>query len=303
MDCLKCSSCDDANERLYSCESCLADSEECSNESAKELFCDLCVASHVKKGHDVRTAKGQVPLICEKHKMLHSLHCKTCDVTFCAKCISNHSKHEIGSSAQRACELRKELFKILTKSEKNEKPLRVKKESVIAQKVRHSREQDKLKATFIKEVTKLQKAGLSMIENNYKVFEEKEKTVMDAIEEVVDLQQKTRSILSLDDCQMIRDVKKLRETSVKCEQNSRYILDYKFQCESCDISVVEREFQGCSIKLKQKLQSKLGLPAVKKVELLPGEEVEDWTHHDYVESDKSDESESDESEQDGPFFE
>ena len=84
--------------------------------------------------------------------MLHSLYCKTCDVTFCSKCTSDHSKHELGSSAQRACEIRKELFEILTESEKNEKPLRVKKESVIEQKVRHSSEQDKLKDTFIKEV-------------------------------------------------------------------------------------------------------------------------------------------------------
>ncbi|XP_075260904.1 uncharacterized protein LOC142352287 [Convolutriloba macropyga] len=281
MNCFKCSSCDETNERLYSCDSCLDDSEECSNEAQKELFCDLCVVPHVKKGHDIKTAKGQVPLICETHKMLNSLYCKTCDVTFCAKCTSNHSKHEMGSSSERASEIRKELFEILTKSEKREKPLRVKKESLIEQKVRHASEQDRLKEIFSKEVEKLRTAGMNIIDSNYEIFAQKEKSTVDAVDEVVDLQQKTRNLLSVDDCQLIRDVKKLRESSDKCEQNSKSVLSDKFQCESCDISVVERALQGCAENLKKKLQSKMS-----PVELVSSKDIKN-TDIDY----QSDESE------------
>ena len=48
--------------------------------------------------------------------------------SFCPKCLGKHSKHEMGSLDERAIEIRKEVFSMLTTLERNEKPLREKKE-------------------------------------------------------------------------------------------------------------------------------------------------------------------------------
>ena len=77
----------------------------------KQLLCDSCIAPHVSKGLNVKTAKGQTPLICDSHKKLHNFYCRSCDCTFCPKClVAKHANHEIGSIEERASELKKEVL-------------------------------------------------------------------------------------------------------------------------------------------------------------------------------------------------
>ena len=121
---LKCSSCDDVEAELYYCDTC-DQSKEFSNENQRELFCDSCLSPHVKKCHEVRTTKGQVPLVCSDHRKLHSSYCKTCDTTFCPNCIRGHRSHEMGILDERAMEIKK-VFEMLTRLELSEKPMKTK---------------------------------------------------------------------------------------------------------------------------------------------------------------------------------
>ena len=91
---LKCTSCGEVENELYYCETC-DQIAECSNDVTKEVLCESCISPHVKKGHDVKTPIGQVPLVCVDHKKLQNQYCIKCDVTFCGNCAEKHSEHKI----------------------------------------------------------------------------------------------------------------------------------------------------------------------------------------------------------------
>ena len=264
MEPLTCSSCDDSNVNLYSCECCAIDSDECSNDIQKELLCDLCVASHVKKGHDVKTAKGQVPVMCETHKILHTLYCKTCDVTYCTKCSKIHSQHELGDIEERVAELKKKVFEILTEFELDEKPLRAKKESIIEQKVCHDSEQNQLKERFLEEMEKLKEAGLKVIEKNSRIFSEKEQKVVEVIDKVVEMQQSARNLLCHDNSMLIKDFGQLQDLAVKCRTASEMVLAEDYAYNSCNYSDFVKDLSDIMSKLMPKLETRL--TAVKSAE-------------------------------------
>ena len=79
------------NETLYRCQTCHREQDEA---SGFEYFCENCLVSHIRKGHSVIDCKGDKPLICSEHSLICLEYCKTCDVTFCYKCLGSHSKHE-----------------------------------------------------------------------------------------------------------------------------------------------------------------------------------------------------------------
>ena len=255
MESLTCFSCDDGSVNLYSCESCAIDSDECSNDIQKELLCDFCVAPHVKKGHDVRTIKGQLPMICDTHKVLHTLYCKTCGVSYCSKCSKGHSKHELGDIEERATELKKEVFEILTELELVEKPLRGKKKSIIEQKVCHESEQQQLKEQFFKEIDDLKNAGVKLIEKNCGLFSDKEATIVGTIDEAVDLQQKARNVLSLDNSMLINEFKELQDLSLMFRKVSKDVIAEEHACNSCSVAQLVNDFADFKMKLMTKMVS------------------------------------------------
>ena len=151
-----CYSCGETESELYYCETC-SNLEESSNE--KEVLCDLCVGPHIGSSHKVLTSKGQEPLICQHHRRLHNQYCLTCDVTFCAKCIKDHTQHKIGIMEERVIEIKKEVFEMMSKLESVEKPLRAKEESVSVVRTTHQTEQVKLTELFENEIEKARQVG------------------------------------------------------------------------------------------------------------------------------------------------
>ena len=242
MESGNCGLCGESGVNLYYCENCPAESDECTNEVHREHLCDSCITHHVKRGHDVKTVKGQVPLICDTHKMLHSLYCKTCDVTYCSKCSKIHSKHELGDIEERASELKKEVFEILTEFELGEKPLRAKKESIIEQEVCIESEQNELKKCIVKEIEELKDSIVKVIDENCGLFSEHKSKVDNEIDICVDLQQQARNLLSLENCCLIQKFKNLDDSASKYRKQSESILCEQLTHSSCNVTDIKGKF-------------------------------------------------------------
>ena len=208
---LVCSSCEESELELYDCETC-SESANCTDKSTneRELLCEICLGAHVRKGHKVATLKGREPLICSQHRRLHNQFCRTCDVTFCPKCLGEHSKHEMGGIDERAVEIKKEVFEMLTKLELDEKPLRAKKESISDLKKIHEGELSDVRGQFEKEIEDLRTIGLKRINENLKQLEKEEKELVDDIDQVLGLQKSSRDLLSLTSPHLINDIKQVR---------------------------------------------------------------------------------------------
>ena len=255
---LVCSSCGETEGDLYFCETC-SNSEESSNE--KELLCELCLGPHVGKGHQIQTSKGQEPLICSQHRRFHSEYCKTCDVTFCSKCLGTHSKHELGRIEQRALEIKKEVFEMLTKLELDEKPLRLKKESISQLKKSHETDQSKLRELFEKEIEKLRQVGLKRIDENLSQIEKEEQEVIDGIDRLLSLQKSSRELLILTNPHLIKDFKQIKrcyeDACEKLEKDLRaeYLVTTSEFCGVKD--VLDKMGTEVDEKLKSKFEKKL----------------------------------------------
>ena len=244
MESGNCGLCGESGVNLYYCENCPAESDECTNEVHREHLCDSCITAHVKREHDVKTVKGQVPLICDTHKMLHTLYCKTCDVTYCSKCSKGHSKHELGDIEERATELKKEVFEILTEFELSEKPLRAKKESIIEQEVCIESEQNELKKCLLKEIEDLKDAIVKVIDENCRLFAAHKLKADSEIDICVDLQQQARNLLSLENCSLIQKFKDLDDSSSKYRKQSERILCEELTHSSCNFTDIKRKFSN-----------------------------------------------------------
>ena len=251
---LTCTSCGESEIELYCCETC-DQIGECSNDVTKELLRESCISSHVKKGHDVRTSKGQVPLVCGDHKKLHNLYCKSCDVSFCPKCLGNHSKHEMGSIDERAIEIKKEVFEMLTTLELDEKPLRAKKEAISEAKSCHEIEQMHLKDLFETKLEELRRIGLKRIDENLGYVEVEQKEITDQIEDLLKLQRRSRDSLAMTSPHLVNDFKGLSsEYKEVCEYREK-TLAMVCQVKSCDFSDVTELIDQIGNEVDRKLKT------------------------------------------------
>ncbi|XP_075260744.1 uncharacterized protein LOC142352201 [Convolutriloba macropyga] len=251
---LTCTSCGEREIELYTCETC-DQIGECSNDVTKELFCESCICPHVKKGHDVRTSKGQVPLVCVDHKKLHNQYCKTCDVSFCPKCLGNHSEHKMGSIDERAIEIKKEVFEMLTKLELDEKPLRAKKEAISEARSCHENEQMHLQDLCEKKLDELRQIWLKRIDENLRFVELEQKEITDQIEDLLKLQRRSRDSLAMTSPHLVNDFKGLSsEYKEVCEYREK-TLAMVCQVKSCDFSDVTELIDQIGNEVDRKLKT------------------------------------------------
>ena len=124
------------------------------------------------------------------------------------------------------------------------------------QKLSHESEQQQLKERFIEEIDNLE-AGLKVIEKNSGLFSEREAQVVDILDDSVDLQQKARNLLSLDNSMLIREFGQLHDFSLKCRKVSNDVIAEKFTCSSCSVSQLSNEVANFKLKLMPKLASSL----------------------------------------------
>ncbi|XP_075260653.1 uncharacterized protein LOC142352147 [Convolutriloba macropyga] len=258
---LMCWSCGEPEKNLYSCDTCESRVSAATTGSSheKRCFCDSCVVQHVRKGHDVKNAKGQPPMVCSAHNNLHSHFCRTCDVTFCVKCLEEHQDHQLATVEERAKEVRKEVFKILTEAEMSEKPVRSKTKSAVNQ-----NERDCLVQLVTREIEELQTGLIGIIDKKYKGQEQKVNKLAD---NVCNLQQEARSALSADDCELICQHKRLKERFLKCMYDTGIAMSGNSLCENFDFKQVRECFQVYKKSAMQQLLSKLAVPENDEVPL------------------------------------
>ena len=111
---------------------------------------------------------------------------------------------------------------MLNKLEMDEKPLRAKKELLSEIENRHKSEQMELKDQFEIEIEKLRQIGLKRIEDNLKLLGDEKKELSDDIDELLNLQKRSRDLLALTSPHLIHDFKDVRklyeEVIEKCEK-------------------------------------------------------------------------------------
>ena len=259
-----CSVCGVEEIELYFCETCSVSETESSQQ--KQLLCEPCLGPHVRQGHQVTTSKGQEPLICTKHRRLHSEYCKSCDESFCPKCLGNHSKHEMGSLDERAAEIRKEVFSMLTTLERNEKPLRAKKEEICALKMKHQFDQEKLKKFVEHEIKKLRKLLYSRIAENEAQMDSQEKAVSQEIDQVLELQNESRMLLSATSPHLVNKYKEVKLLfDEACKRFEETVLT-QFQVKSSSALVLKDIIDEVGRTIDKKLKSDFTKEKVEVVE-------------------------------------
>ena len=251
---LKCAHCDEAELELYYCETC-DQSAECSNKISKSLLCETCIGPHVRTGHDVRTSKGQAPLVCGDHKKLHNLYCKSCDVTFCPKCLGEHSEHKMGSIDERATEIKKEVFEMLTTLELDEKPLRLKKENFSELQLSHQCQQNDLRDLIDKRIMKLRHKAFETIDDNLKLLEDERVKKVEMIDQVLNLQQESRGLLCTTSPHLIKDFEKVKEKYEKTRITCGRALEIDYDAKSSEINDVEKVVSEFENKLLDTLKT------------------------------------------------
>ena len=255
---LVCSSCGDAEIELYYCETCSSEVVDGSNSNDQKLLCEACLGPHIKKGHQIRNSKGQEPLVCSQHRRLHSEYCRTCDVTFCPKCLGEHSKHEMGSIDERAIEIKKEVFEMLTTLEMDEKPLRAKKESLIELQKSHESEQKELREVVEYQIEELRQKALKRLDDNLQLLENEKEKNTQIIESVLKLQQESRDLLSMTSPHLIEDFKKTKENYESAKEASSKALVTDYYAKSTELSEARNMVSDFGNEFVKKLESVFG---------------------------------------------
>ena len=249
---LNCASCDEQQSFFFSCDSC-EELVESSNASSSERvwYCDFCVVQHTKKGHSVKNFKGHSPLVCSEHKIVHSEFCQTCDVTFCLKCFGEHREHKLRSAKERANELRKEIFEILTDFEMSEKPLQSRKRSADDR-----NDKDELVELVTREADELKETLIERIDKTYTDHQGK---LVDVIAEIGNLQQQARNVLSLDNCELIHNFKQLCVISAQFKTHRDFVMSGSFPNKDQATAELEKCFQSFKQTVLLNLQPNLAI--------------------------------------------
>ena len=251
---LKCFSCDENDVELFYCETCSIVAGDDEEPKEKQFLCELCLGPHIRKRHLVHTSSGQEPLICSQHRRIHGDYCRTCDVTFCPKCLGEHSEHKMGSIDERATEIKKEVFEMLTKLELDEKPLRARKETVCDVVKRSETEQIKLKELLEKEIEKLREMCLKIIDENLEKVKSGVTDISNGIESVLTLQSCSRSLLVATNSHLIQDFKRVKIDFLQfCKERERLLL-MGFYTEPPNITSVKEEFGKFSQTISEDLK-------------------------------------------------
>ena len=252
---LTCTLCETEEVELYYCETCSIPKLGNQSSQQKQLLCEPCLGPHVRRCHQVTTSKGQELLICTQHRRLHNQYCKSCDESFCPKCLENHSGHFMGSIDERAAEIRKEVFSMLTTLERNEKPLQAKKEEICALKLKHQIDQKNLKEFVENEIEKLRQLLHSRIAENEAEMESEEKTIEQEIDEVLDLQNKSRTLLSSTNPHLVNKFKDVKLSFEKACNSFEKTMLIKISVKSSNLQVLGGIFDEVGPTVHDKLRS------------------------------------------------
>ena len=113
------------NTDMYRCRTCSAEDNTGNNTSNNGInsFCRMCtVVTHLRRNHEVIDHKGYEPSVCKPHKNLDEYFCETCRSVFCSNCTKEHIGHSFRMLEEKAVEVRKQVFALITDNEALLKP-------------------------------------------------------------------------------------------------------------------------------------------------------------------------------------
>ena len=79
-----------------------------SRKNGHVFFCDGCIMSHIRRGHDVRDGNEFKITVCSMHSNIVKRFCDTCNSLICNNCAfeAKHSKHLLKSLDEKANEVK-----------------------------------------------------------------------------------------------------------------------------------------------------------------------------------------------------
>ena len=185
-------------EKMFKCTSCMAESE-----TTIAVFCELCILSHVRRGHEIVNDKQQKPAICEDHKNICSIYCISCDVIMCSNCISLHKNHSFMSVEERAGEVRSEVFEIISELDSCDKKIRGTQERIHERKEKRAENYAKLVETVSSQIDAFKQKVLNHIGSEHEKTVKIEQEAEENYETLLKCQGSLRELLSCSDGIMV----------------------------------------------------------------------------------------------------
>ena len=191
-----CASCEISGdlEAFYKCTQCHAQKETI--EATVQYLCELCIITHVRKGHAVVDHRSLKPVVCTEHKQLSLDYCTTCEEMFCAKCLGKHRKHDSVSLNEKAIEVRGKIFEMLSECEKIEKEALKKNEYVSAVVSTHKIDADGLIQKVETLLDKVKKSMTEEIRSRMNEFQKSESRTQEHVITIGKIQADLRNSLS-----------------------------------------------------------------------------------------------------------
>ena len=219
--CCTCCETFDADD-MFKCSTCM---DNVDGATAVEFHCDVCIVSHLRKGHEVLDHKYLKPALCGDHKNLCSLFCSNCEEVLCLNCVSKHLGHGMIPLKEKAAELRIKVFELISELDRNEKIVRKTKE-------RLTKDQDKYNSGFedlLQKVSdqfdQMKQEVLDRIKNEHDKFVNAGKESEDNLDLLLKCESDLRELLSRSIGDLIIEYPKVKQATAAVDQTQAKLND------------------------------------------------------------------------------
>ena len=159
--------------------------------------------------------------------------------------MSKHSEHKFGSLDEKAAEIKTKVFESLSEFEYEEKLMNAVKAEIVQKIEKHENEQKTLRETAVAELEKLKEEVLKTIDDNCNIMKEHLK----AVDDVVEIQQKLRDLLSVSNDHLVNEFKKIDKKMKQLRIAGDKMKKEKAVVHSFDV--------GCVVEKVKKFQDSL----------------------------------------------
>ena len=225
-------------------------------------FCESCIVSHCRKGHEIRDIDGRPALSCNDHKHIFDKYCSDCDVLICIRCIDTHFNHNLDLIENRAKAVRKAIFEQLAKFDGLEKPARAKQNTISTIVQRNKSEIAEMKRTLDQVFELAKNIVFDEIRDKLSEFEDTNKKAEEIVAAVLDNQAKLRGLLSLTAQELISESKSIPQMDFSFfEEEKKFIASFVPNSENFSCAELERDkIDIIAAEMKNRL--KIGIPDI-----------------------------------------
>ena len=192
-------------------------------------------------------------------------YCRTCNKTFCSKCMNKHKKHEFEPLEKRVSELKGKTFEMLNDLDNDEKPLRTAVKKLSKAVEQEKKKQIDLRQHLEKEIEKLRHACLETIDTNCQKLDTDLGIFSEKVDKSVDLQKRFRDLLGTSNYQLLKkfDLTKKDFAENKCVRETLLSIE-NLAPTSCSNEFITSKFDGFAENLKKNLESTTTIKKVLK---------------------------------------